>query len=95
MLNKKNCFALAGVAQWTEHWPVDPKAASSIPIQGTCLDCRPGRWLEACKRQPTDVSFSHQCFSPSLSPSLPLSLKINKIFKKTKQNCFIKSITGI
>ena len=32
----------------------------------------------AQERQPIDVSFSHWCFSPSLSPSLPLSLKINK-----------------
>ena len=32
------------------------------------------------KRQPINVSLSHQCFSPSLSPSLTLSLKIN--FKK-------------
>ena len=40
----------------------------------------------ACERQPTDVSLSHQCFSLSLSPSLPLSLKINKqnIWKKRK-----------
>ena len=30
--------------------------------------------------QPMDVSLSHRCFSPS--PSLPLSLKINKILKK-------------
>ena len=30
--------------------------------------------------QPMDVSLSHQCFS--LSPSLPLSLKINEILKK-------------
>ena len=29
-----------------------------------------------------DVSFSHQCFPPSLPPSLPLSLKVNKIFEK-------------
>ena len=29
-----------------------------------------------------DVSLTHQCFSPSPSPSLPFSLKINKIFKK-------------
>ena len=32
--------------------------------------------------QPIDVSVSHHCFSPSLSPSHPLSLKINKIFTK-------------
>ena len=29
------------------------------------------------KRQPIDISFSHLCFSPFLSPSAP-SLKINK-----------------
>ena len=29
-----------------------------------------------------DVSLSHQCFSPSLSPSLPLSLE--SIYKKEK-----------
>ena len=28
---------------------------------------------------------THWCFSPSLSPSLPLSLKINKIFKKERK----------
>ena len=28
------------------------------------------------KRQPIHVSLSHQCFSLSLSPSLPLSLKL-------------------
>ena len=32
----------------------------------------------ACKRQPIDVSLTHQCFSPSLPLSLRLSLKINK-----------------
>ena len=34
-----------------------------------------------------DVSLAHQCFSPSLSPSLLLSLKINKynLLKKFKR----------
>ena len=59
-----------------------------------------GRWLDsrsnqvvgsvpsqgACERQPIIVCLSHRCFSPSLSPSLPLSLKINKIVKKGKKN---------
>ena len=35
-------FALAGVAQWIEHWPANPKVAGSILSQGTCLGCRPG-----------------------------------------------------
>ena len=39
------------------------RVAFSVPGQGSC------------KRQAIDVSLSHQCFSPSLSPSLPLSLK--------------------
>ena len=33
------------------------------------------------ERQQIDVSLSQWCFSPSLSPSLPLSLKRNKMFK--------------
>ena len=37
--------------------------------------CGPGPWLQACERQPTDVALAHRCFPPSLSPSLPLSLK--------------------
>ena len=47
--------------------------SASVPDQGVL------------KRQPTDVSLSHRCFSPFLCPSLPLSLKINKynlFFKK-------------
>ena len=35
-------LALAGVAHWIECWPVDWRIASSIPGQGTCLDCGPG-----------------------------------------------------
>ena len=34
--------ALAGVAQWIEHWPAKQRVASSIPSQGKCLGCRPG-----------------------------------------------------
>ena len=39
---KKVNMALAGVAQWIEHWPENYSIASSIPSQGTCLGCRPG-----------------------------------------------------
>ena len=35
-------FALAGVAQWIEHQPVNQRVTSSIPSQGTCLGCGPG-----------------------------------------------------
>ena len=34
--------ALAGVAQWTEHRPVNQRVAGSIPTQGTCLGSGPG-----------------------------------------------------
>ena len=65
-------ITLAGVAQWTERGLVNQRVAGSIPSQGTCLSCGPGPQLGACEGQPhIDVSFS-------LSPSLPLSLKINK-----------------
>ena len=37
----KMISALAGVAQWIEHWPVSQKVTGSIPCQGTCLGCRP------------------------------------------------------
>ena len=64
---------LAGVAQWIEHWPANQKVTGSIPGQDTYLDGGPGPWLGECKRQPhINVSL------PLFSPSLPLSLKINK-----------------
>ena len=41
------------------------------------------------ERQPIDASLSDQYFSPSLSLSLPLSLKLNKIFfKKWDHNLY-------
>ena len=39
-----------------------------------------------CERQPIDVSLTRQRFSSSLSSSLPLAIKINKIFKKNPNN---------
>ena len=67
---------MSDVAQWIEHWTENQKVTGSIPDQGTYLVFRPGPQLGVCERQPTDVSLT--CFSPSLSPSLPLSLKISK-----------------
>ena len=69
----ENLFsALAGVAQWIEHWPVKQKAAGSIPSEGTCLGCRPGPQWWVHERQPhIDVSL------PLFLPPTP-SLKINK-----------------
>ena len=48
------------------------EVASLIPGLGTCLGCRVDPWLG------TDVSLG------SFSLSLPLSLKINKVFKYKK-----------
>ena len=74
--NKNN--ALAGVAQWIEHQTPKQRVAGSITRQGTCLGCGLGPQQRACKRQPHTVV-------SSLSPSLPLSLKINNIFKEIKK----------
>ena len=70
--------ALIGVAQWAGCLPANQMVASLIPGQGTRMGCGTGPQLGVCRRQPTDVSIAHQHFSPSL----PLSPKINKIFKK-------------
>ena len=69
---------MADVAWWIELRPANQRVASSIPGQGTCLVCGQGPQLGVCERQPVDVSLTYECFSSSLSPSLPLSLKINK-----------------
>ena len=39
---EKGIFALAGVGQWIERWPVNQRVASAICNQGTCLGCGPG-----------------------------------------------------
>ena len=39
---KNFTVALAGLAQWTEHGPVNQTVAGLIPSQGTCLSCGPG-----------------------------------------------------
>ena len=46
-----------------------------IPDQGTCLGCGFGPQLGPHEKQLIDVD---QCFSSFLSPSLPLSLNMNK-----------------
>ena len=43
-------IVLAGVAQWTECWPVNQKVAGLITGQGTGLGCGPGPRLGACER---------------------------------------------
>ena len=50
----RNLYASTGVAQWVRHHPANQKVTGSIPSQGTCLGCRPGPQLGACKRQLID-----------------------------------------
>ena len=68
--------ALAGVAQWTECWPANQRLDS----QSGHL---PGLWARSPVRG-VQEAITHWCFPPSLSPSLPLSLKISKLLKKIK-----------
>ena len=60
--------ALAGVAQWIEHRPVNQRVIGSIPSQG------PGRVGSSRGR----TRGNHTLMLLSLSPSLPLCLKVNK-----------------
>ena len=65
----KKTRALAGVTQWIECQPVNQKVTGSIPSHGTCLDSGPGpQWGH--------VRGNHTVMFLSLSPSLPLCLKI-------------------
>ena len=63
-------WALAGVAQWIEYWPVNQRVTGLIPSKGTCLGCRTGPQWGVHERQPqTDIS---------LPLSLPSPLSKNK-----------------
>ena len=64
-------LALAGVAQWIECQLVNQRVVDCIPSQGTCLGCRP------CPSKGR-ARGNHTLMFLSLSPSLLLSLKINK-----------------
>ena len=75
--------APASLTQWIECWPANQRVTGSIPSQGTCLGCRPRSPVEG-----TWEATTHWCFSPSLSPSL--SLSINKSsFKKEENESFL------
>ena len=63
---------MVGVAQWIERRPTSHWVTSSTPSQDTGLDCGPGPQLGVYERKP------HIDVSLALSPSFPLSLKINK-----------------
>ena len=55
-LKKSKIKALAGVAQWTEHWPANQKVAGSIPNHHICLGCGQGPQLGVYDFSHTDVS---------------------------------------
>ena len=63
---------LNSVAQLGGHHSTKQKVTNSLPGQGTCLGAGLDPGQDAYKRQLINVSPSHQCFSPFLSPSLPL-----------------------
>ena len=72
---QRAAFTLAGVTQCIECWPENQRVVGSIPSQGTCLGCGPGsQWGR--------TRDNHTLMFLSLSSSLPLSLKINKILKE-------------
>ena len=66
------------MAQWIEGWPANQRVTGWILSQGTCLGFGQGPQEGALKRQP------HIDVSLPLSPSLLLSLKINKEDVKKK-----------
>ena len=65
---RKMCSALTGVAQLVGCHPTRRKVASSIPGQGTCH-------VFAVQSQ---VGYVGEATDRCFSPSLPLSLKLNK-----------------
>ena len=78
---------LAAVAQLIGHCPAKWRVTGSIPSQGTCLGCEFGPQSGCVQEQLISVSLSHWCFSPSLSPSLPLFLNQ---FKKGRSHVRIQ-----
>ena len=60
-----------GIIPWSKRSSVQFWVRAHAPVEGSFLQ-------GVYERQPIDISLSHWCFSPVPSPSLPLSLKINK-----------------
>ena len=69
--HKRKTRDLAGVAQWTECQPVNQSVTDSIPSQGTA-------WVASQVPSKGHERGNHTFMFLSLSPSHPLSLKINK-----------------
>ena len=68
------CSDWCGSVDWASSHKA--KGYQFVPGEGTCLGCQFGPGRDTYKQQPVVISFSHRCFSPFLSPSFPLSLKI-------------------
>ena len=66
-------YYLIGVAQWTECWSVNQRVTGSIASLGHV----PGLQARSPVGGAREAS-THCCFAPCLSPSLPLSVKMNK-----------------
>ena len=84
-------LALPGVAQLVGHHPTKKKSSVQFQVRAHAwiVGLVPSR--DTCVRQLMDVFLSYQCFCPSISPSLPLPLKINKYLciKKVYIICFL------
>ena len=66
-------LALTSVAPLVGHCPGKQRVSGLIPGQGTCMGCSQVPGQDVYGGQPINVSPSHRCVSPSLSPSLLLS----------------------
>ena len=68
---RKECFALAGVAQWIEHWPVNQRSLVRFPV-------RAHAWVVGQVPSRECVKGNHTLMFLSLSfSSLPSSLSKN------------------
>ena len=67
----KSIIGSAGVPQWIECQPVNPRVQFPVRAHSWVACQFPSR---GCMWEAT----THWCFTPTLSPSLPLCLKINK-----------------
>ena len=74
---KMHIFALTSVAQLVGYHPSKQKVVGLILVRAHAWVA--GSSPDGMHTRPIHISLSHQCFSVSPSPSLPLSLKINKI----------------
>lgn len=75
---------MTSVGQFLGRHPIDQSVVGLISSHGTYLDCELCPSLGTWTRQPIVVPLSHQCSSPSFSPSLILSLSLLKQKQKKK-----------